>query len=276
MDAELLEKLKALVHSSNLEGSDEEAIAVFQEVNGLAVDGDLGPITARTILAPRFCGAKDRLSATKARWDHTNWDGKKWKDGKPVNMVLKYHVTSALPGLAKAQTDEVIAKALSSWTEVCAVVFVPVPSGSDANIDFTVTKLDKSGGVLAQCELPYGKDTPATTLHCEHDSADLWSDSDAPPNGRIGARHVTCHEVGHGLGLEHLASGNLLAPYYDASIFKPQAGDIAEVVLRYGPPVPVTPTTPAPIPPTNPGTKLAINLTLAGVQYLGQVQAVSS
>ena len=112
--------------------------------------------------------------------------------------------------------------------------------GETANLAFYVVS-QTPGGMLAQCYLPYPGITPQNSLRCEVDKAEgtAWTIADNPPSNRIDLVRVLTHEIGHGLGVSHLGeqSGALMAPFYSSKIGWPQAGDIAEVVARYGQPV---------------------------------------
>lgn len=88
-------------------------------------------------------------------------------------------------------------------------------------------------GVLAQSELANGRDGRKTQ---QYDSTERWVVSDRPANAQIDLARVACHELGHFIGIPHIAAGNLLQPTYDVRIRGPQGGDIAEARARYGPP----------------------------------------
>lgn len=272
---EILQTIKALVRDQDQVGlSDHQIVAGFQEANGIAPDGVIGQVTARVVERPRFCAVEDKLRAkgSRARWDHTLWDGKQWR-GTPTNMLLTYHVAGMLTNLSQTQTESAFAEALGYWTSVCAVVFVPTADPSKANLLCKVGRIDGASSTLAWCELPEGRDTPQTQLNALFDSGEPWVSSADPPANRIDAVRVICHEIGHGLGLDHGPEGNLLAPYYDPHIRAPQAWDISEAQLRYGPPVPVTPTTPPPVPPANPNTKATVTVRFPnGQTYQGEIE----
>lgn len=265
---EILQAIKAIVRDQDQVGlSDHQIVAGFQEANGIRPDGIIGQVTARVVERPRFCAVEDKLRAkgSRARWDHTNWDGKQWRDGKPSNMQLTYCVVGTLPNLSQTQTDAAFAEAFNYWTSVCAVVFVRTQDPARANLLCKVGKIDGASSTLAWCELPEGKDTPNTQLNSLFDSGEPWVVSADPPANRIDAVRVICHEMGHGLGLDHGPEGNLLAPYYDPHVRTPQAWDIAEVQLRYGPPVPVgSPSA----PPANPNVTWTIEMRSSDGQVL--------
>ncbi len=235
----------------------EDLIAEYQEIHGLKVDGDAGPVVERKLLQPRFCAVKDRLSATKCRWDATQWDGTKFKNG-PIAMALLYNVVGTYPGMSPTETKATMADVMAAFPRVCAVAPVWTDDPSKANILIKVGKIDGPSSVLAWCELPCGPDTPATQLNALVDQDEPFVRQENPPNGRLDIDRIVRHEMGHGFGLDHLAEGNLMAPYYDPKIRDFQAGDIQELQLRYGPPVPVI--APTPVPPANPSASIVIDL----------------
>lgn len=247
----------------------DETVRVFQEIHGLAVDGAVGPVTERQLTRPRFCAVPDRLvlnASEKCRWDHTRWNGREWV-GEPAAMLLSYHVAEALPGLSRAATEAAFAEALGYWAAVCAVTFTPTASPRAANLLFEIGAIDGPSGTLAYQFLPCGRDTSATQLRGKYGSAEPWVASADPSPSRIDAVRVICHEVGHGLGLDHGPEGALLAPYYDRTIRRPRAWDIAEAQLRYGAPL----AAPAP-PPTSDSAHVTIVLP-DGTNYSGTLEA---
>lgn len=270
---ELVDKLRKIVYVTGRDVNTMQAadlVELFQEVNGLHVDGLMGPTTARYIERPRFCGVKDRLvldASQKCRWDHTTWDGKQFR-GQPAAMPLGVHLTGTLPGLTTAQTNECVDFACNCWNAVCAVNMVRVGSAGQANLVLDVERIDGPAGTLAWQELPCGQDSPSTKRTGRYDAGESGTFAENPAQGKVDWGRIMAHELGHGIGLDHLAEGCLLAPYYDRSIRVPQEGDIKEARLRYGPPVTVVPT------PT-PGPKATCEvLLLDGTKYHGTLERV--
>jgi hypothetical protein len=242
-----------------------EAIAKFQAIHGLKIDRNAGPITQREMGRQRFCAVPDRIAldaASRCRWDHTQWNGSGWKENKPATLILRYHVSSPLPGFSQEQTDAAFALALSYWAEVCAVKFER--NANAPNLLFNIGKIDRASGTLAWQELPCGNDSPNSTFQGLYDSAEPWVISETPAPSKIDAVRVICHETGHGLGLDHGPEGALLAPYYDRTIRKPQKWDIAEAQFRYGPPVEG---------PSVPAGKNQCVVTIDGKKYTGELSA---
>lgn len=265
-----IEYIRSLLDPRYRDGlTDEEVIETFQRARGINPDGKLGQVTMREAERPRMCAVPDRIAMSakdKCRWDHSAL-------GKGVNMELRYHVVGSLPSLSKAQTDDAFAEALSYWTAVCAIVFTPVDEPTKANLLCKVGKIDGPSSTLAWCELPCGKDSTSTQLNSLFDSGEPWVISADPPSARIDAVRVICHEMGHGIGLDHGPDGNLLAPYYDKTIRKPQSWDIAEAQLRYGKPVPIVGHPSTPVPPLNPNLQATCTVRFTdGSTYYGELQ----
>lgn len=147
-------------------------------------------------------------------------------------------------------------EAWRQWEAVCDIEPIRIVSATDANVWASQGSIDGPWGTLAYSYLPCGSsaDTQLTQLY---DDGETWT--------YPFLLACACHEIGHALGLNHLGVGNLMAPILDEAITKPQPGDIAEIVARYGPPgvVPTpTPTpvpTPTPTPALIPGDNLAVD-----------------
>lgn len=276
MSESTLDKLKGYIAPEDLAGkSDEEIVAGYQEKSGLVPDGVIGDVTAYHVDRPRMCRNVMRLGSTRAAWSNPEWDPNtgKWKNGKPVRRTLTYYVGGVFPNFSQTATDKVIAEAWDRWRKVAAYHFVQVKTAAEALIVIGFSKIDKRSGILGEFELPFG---PDGQIGGRFDTSELWQDSLTPSAGHIGAPHVATHEFGHALGSDHGPEGALMAPFYDERIYEPQAWDIKEIQLRGGPPpADEEPTLPPTKPPTG-AQKVAIDLTLGGIRWLGQVQAFSS
>lgn len=210
---------KTLAQVKKIKGAElQKAIRTFQEFNGLNPTGTVGPKTAHRINRRR-CGLPD-FNITAPGGDPCKW---------PMPNISYYHEIH-LPGLTNDQVAEAYDIAFSQWAEVCKIDPVRVDTHKKANIyarSGTGTKsgLDNKGGTLAWSELPCGV-AENVQLDQMFDEAEDWSFNMAVA--------VICHELGHALGLPHLNAGNLMAPYYDPNVTKPQEGDIAEIIKLYG------------------------------------------
>lgn len=193
------------------------AIREYQRFHGLDPDGRVDERTAH-VLERRRCGLPDfNFSAgdTVCKWPHKQ---------------ITYHSALTLPGVTTAQVVQAYDIAFSQWARVCNIEPLRVEEATRANILARSGKgkkhgLDNKGGTLAWSELPCGVDENIQ-LDQMYDEAESWSFNMAVA--------VMCHELGHALGLPHLANGNLMAPYYDPNVTEPQEGDIREIQELYG------------------------------------------
>jgi hypothetical protein len=193
-----------------------QALKHYQEFHGLKPDGVVGPRTASVFQRQR-CGLPDFNinDGTVCKWPHKN---------------ITYYTSINLPGLTESQVDQAFDTAFAQWAAVCNIEPMRVEAATKANIYSRsgVGKkhhLDDRGGTLAWSELPCGVESNMQ-LDQMYDEAEAWSYNMAIA--------VMCHEIGHALGLPHLANGNLMAPYYDPNVTAPQKGDIKEIVALYG------------------------------------------
>lgn len=211
-----------------------ESIAQFQMFYGLAQTNTLDDATSAALNMPRFCNVVDRLNASqgKPRW------GKR---------ELTYAILSGLPGINLDQVKRAAEVAFDRWSAVCDIRASHIKTATEAaDIVMEVAHIDGPSNVLAWSELP-GMDT-VRQLKQRYDSSDSWViANNTTVGGKIDLIRVMCHELGHALGEAHLSVGNLLAPMYSQQINKPQTGDIAAMIERYGPP------RVAPVPPHIPG-----------------------
>lgn len=232
----------ALVDSGEL----ARAVEQYQTFNGLTADGVIGPQTVHQMTNPLRCGLPDMMAEQVCAW--------------PMKDVT-YFPQINLPGLSAEDAQRAFDQACSQWNQVCGIKLRRA-GGPAANIvaksgSGQANNLDGRGGTLAWSYLPCNS-TPQSVLQQMYDESESWSFSMAVA--------VICHEIGHAIGLPHSTAGNLMAPYYNAQVTKPQAGDVAEVVKRYGQPV----ATPAPVPPSGDpaAPKVAVEVSLGGVVYV--------
>lgn len=199
-----------------------------------------------SFLPLHFCGVPESVlavaSANLAKWPFSR---------------LTWTVTDPLPGLSNEDWQEAYRLAVSYWADVCGLTFEYTSNARTANILATAGRIDGPSGTLAWSELPNGSGRQLTQ---KYDTGEKkWTINETPRGGELDIVRVVCHEVGHAIGLPHISAGNLLAPTYSASVRRPQTGDIAEAVRRYGRRVTPTPLpTPAP-PPAIPGGSTVSN-----------------
>lgn len=151
--------------------------------------------------------------------------------------------------LSRNDQLEAFQLAWSWWAEICAIKPKYSPNSRTANVLISFGGIDGGSGTLAWSELPCGS---AERLRQMYDSSERWVVEEKPAHGFIDLARVAAHEIGHGIGIPHIASGNLMAPTYSRSIRRPQNGDLREAQLRYGKPSPVpVPPGPSPDPEEN-------------------------
>ena len=173
--------------------------------------------------------------------------------GLPESLVLglevrrkptaKWFLAGDLAGLGRDSLRQSIATAFGRWSAVAGCTGEETTTEQGADIVIHTVRLDGPQGVLADCMLP-GPQVQVMRL----DTSERWTihAGSGVPQGKIDIVRVLTHELGHFWGIGHIGRGNLMAPTYSDSVEKPQAGDRAEMVDRYGPPLPTPPAGPSP------------------------------
>jgi hypothetical protein len=234
-----------------------KAIKEYQEFHAIEEDG-VGPVTASR-MARKRCGLPD-YPMTDAVGGVCKWPVDKMPGG-----VVHYNSALKLPGITAQQAAQAFDLAAVAWGNVCGIKLERWAVAKEANIiaksgTGRANGLDNRGGTLAWSELPCNND-PNAQLSQMYDEAEDWSFNMAVA--------VITHELGHALGLPHLPKGNLMQPYYDPNLIKPQAGDINEMISRYGKPKPLpTPTPTVPGTPGVPAIDVSGTITINGIPYV--------
>lgn len=148
------------------------------------------------------------------------------------SLDVTWGIAAGLPGFAADSFRSAATEAFARLSRVCGVRPRFIADASSANIILGIQTIGP-GGVLADCEIPTMR-SMQQQCRMRIDTAEAWCISDNPPPNKIDLVRVIAHEASHGLGVFHIGSGNLMAPTYSARIKEPQAGDIAELVARYG------------------------------------------
>lgn len=204
-----------------------------------------------------ICGVPDNVGSVDCLW--------------PFRDVEVY-AEGAIGSLFLADAVE---WALAQWNAVCGIRLRMSANRKTAHVLCKPGHLDGPSNVLAQCELPCGFSPHSwRQLNMTCDLSEALVLAENPPAGKIDAGRMVCHELGHGLGVGHIASGNLMAPTYSNSIRAPRNGDVVEVRARYGLPAAPTPVpAPGPSAPSNPSPSSPFNVpteisfTIGGVVY---------
>jgi hypothetical protein len=224
-------------------GGIEEAIKRYQEYHNLPASGVVDETTQAHLAQPR-CGRPDVQddSATLCQWPMTR---------------LTWFQQIVYPNVDPAVVEAHYAQAWRQWEEVCGITAAQVTDQTQARVVATAGKIDGPGNILAESELPCG--AAATTQLSQ--TFDVADEGTLSPGDLMVA--CMCHEIGHALGLSHAVpgSGNLMEPII-SSISAPQAGDIAEVVRRYG--APASSSVPAAAPPRVEPVTFDLDVPVAG------------
>jgi hypothetical protein len=183
----------------------------------------------------KVCGVPDGLGGDNCLWPFAD---------------VKIFASGLLGGVDLAEATE---QAIQGWNRVCGIRLALVANAGEAHIVVTQGRIDGPMGTLAWSELPCGF-TPNQwrKLKQQYDTGEMWTIAENPPGNKIDAVRVLRHEIGHAIGISHIAAGNLMAPTYSASIRDVQRGDVLEAVSRYGKPAAVPAPVPAPSVPTTP------------------------
>lgn len=232
-----------------------EAVKRFQRFFGLKQTGRLSAATVRAMAQPR-CGFPDVLH--NGRKDHQKylairaWAKASLPAWRKRNLLVR--IAAYVPGIGKAEQQEIIAGAFAAWTRHGNIDAQIVQSGQ-ADIVISTgegrrSNFDGPGGTLAWAYLPTGNDQQ---LAMKFDLGETWVTD--PRSRGVLLFNVACHEIGHLFGLDHSrVQSALMAPYYNPQVAVPQADDdIPRFQARYG-------ARPAGRPPVGPAERRKVVL----------------
>lgn len=193
------------------------AVQEYQRWHGLRADGVAGPVTARHLAAPRFCGHPDRMPLRNRapRWPHVGvtvcWDG-------------------ALPNVSRDQAHGCLEIALKTWARACALRPVLTTNAKTANIRLQSGVIDGAGKTLAWQELPIDV-TREAQLDGLYDRQEPWHALETPPASLayVDLTSVLVHELGHGWGLDHAAGEGAVMSAIYAGLRALQVWDTAAI-----------------------------------------------
>lgn len=150
-----------------------------------------------------------------------------WKH-RPVTASIQ----GALPGLTEAQVRDTYKKALDTWNAACNVGLVWTDDFAKANIWAKCQKIDGASGTLAWSYLPpCVASTQGVRLEQRYDISERW--------GIPWFLEVALHEIGHGLGMDHINNPAALMNPFSAGgkILAPTKYELEIMVPYYGSPV---------------------------------------
>lgn len=120
-------------------------------------------------------------------------------------------------------------KGLSLWTNVVNLEFDIRLAHPDPHILPAWGRIDGPGSVLAWSQFPCPWTPPVSQ---KYDSTENYS-LDLPSTSGISIPILVAHECGHALGIGHLPTGNLMAPYINNSLTELGPDDLQEIRSRY-------------------------------------------
>lgn len=187
--------------------------------------GEAGSIGEAIESQSRICGVPDSLRTSELN----AWPEKK----------VTWSIAGSLPQVPAESLKECYQYAWSLWAAVCGIEPEYASNHKTAHVLLTAANLGGPMGVLADSYLaPEGvKRNDDFQAIQRYDTNEPWhAEVTPPPLRKISLPIVMCHEIGHAIGLGHIAEGNLLQPSYDPRVDRPMPGDIAEAQRRYGKP----------------------------------------
>ncbi|GAA4455049.1 matrixin family metalloprotease [Novipirellula rosea] len=175
------------------------------------------PLEARRVLAASF-----------------GWDGPGLGGAE-----LTYTISNAPSSLSQVEVDAAIETALDAWSSVVDVTFTKVnQTGLSDSIDISFANIDGGGGTLAQAYFPDDVNPARIAGDIQFDTSEIWEVGNSLGNQAFDLVWVAAHEIGHSLGLDHLADlGSVLQPSVSPNqqFTGLDSSDVAEALMLYAP-----------------------------------------
>ena len=133
---------------------------------------------------------------------------------------------------ALSHFQSALVDAFTDWEDVANIDFEPAVGGIEADVALSFDPIDGISNVVGEAAYTYFTGSPGQMIEGSivFDDAETWS-----PNGgtSLSFYAVALHEIGHILGLEHVAdSGEIMYPVIEQNALGP--GDIEGARFLYG------------------------------------------
>lgn len=198
-------------------------IKQFQKQVGIKANGILTESVVKLMAHLPRCGVNDIKTRGVSKW------GLK---------TVTYFIEKYVNGISKADQDNIIDMAWRSWMQYADIKLVRTTNRGNANIIISTGRgakdqFDGPSNTLAWAYLPSNNNYKGQLL-MRFDLDETWI-TNASDRGIL-LLNVAAHEFGHLLGLDHSQlSKALMAPFYSASISKPQQNDdVKRIQALYG------------------------------------------
>lgn len=187
-----------------------------------------------------------------------------WDGPGQGSADLNYYVGDAPGYLDESQVELAIETALDAWADVIDVEFTQTstPHLPDS-IDFEFAQIDGPNGTLAQAYFPDDVNRSRIAGDVQFDSSETWEIGNGRGGSAIDLTLVAVHEIGHSLGLDHIALPTAVMHASVSAYSSFQAlstADIDAALALYAPaPPPTTAETPivSIAPPDDPSPDVA-------------------
>jgi hypothetical protein len=184
-----------------------------------------------------FCGNTEEVNLDQRR---------RWMNRDSDNPITFWFM-GGMKRIPTPKIKQVIQEAANKWAAICDLSFREANGSRDADLLIITKHLDGPGGTLADQQLPRG-DNRQLLMRLDNERFII---SDQPNTGsNVDLRRVVLHELGHGIGIGHLSSGNVLQPSYGRYV-ELQKDDIEAAQFLYGK-KPTTDPDPNPDPDPDP------------------------
>jgi hypothetical protein len=198
--------------------------------------------------------AAEPLEARRLLAASLGWDGPGLGSAE-----LIYTIRNAPDSLSQAEVNAAIETAFDAWANVVDITFTQVSqTGLRDSIDISFTNIDGAGSTLAQAYFPDDVNPARIAGDIQFDAAEVWEVGNSLGSRAFDLVWVAAHEIGHSLGLDHLAAaGSALQAFVspNQSFAGLSESDVTEIRRLYAAaddavtsetPVATTPTTATP------------------------------